>query len=266
MADDIMKCCCPPPGPGPDKKDPFPAMSAHFAHTLDDMREQYLQAQYIDIDGETGVLDSDSLQKLLQSRTNMLVYQNRVFRFSSQEAYLYNYINVYKLESDTSYKVQLISINTLTGAWVVTDIGGDSKAEIDVLKEDITNIKNDITNIIENVTTETEERKAADEQIIQDTTTSFNAVKDELEVIDEDIQNEISARESADEALRAGVDSNKESIESNTRDIETLEAGFEAVDEALEQMDESITGINTKIDNIGESLNMDGGEVEEAVV
>lgn len=259
MADDIMKCCCPPPGPGPDKKDPFPAMSAHFAHTLDDMREQYLQAQYIDIDGETGVLDSDSLQKLLQSRTNMLVYQNRVFRFSSQEEYLYNYINVYKLESDTSYKVQLISINTLTGAWVVTDIGGDSKAEIDVLKEDITNIKNDITNIIENVTTETEERKAADEQIIQDTTTSFNAVKDELEVIDEDIQNEISARESADEALRAGV-------EKNAEDIKSLESEFETVDEALEQMNESITGINTKIDNIGESLNMDGGEVEEAVV
>lgn len=172
----------------------------------------------------------------------------------------------------------------------VTNQVTDVKTDVTIIKNEVAGITENITDLTTAVEAEASDRKAADEQIIQDTTDSFNAVKDELEVMDGEIQDEMSARENADKALRADVDSNKENIESNARDIETLEqgfetvdeslntlkegidknsadiksleSGFETVDEALEQIDENITIVNSRIDNIGEELTMNGGEIE----
>lgn len=235
MADNNIKCCCPPSKP--DKKDPFPAMSAHFAHTLDDMREQYLQAQYIDIDNETGTLDSDTLQKLLLSRTNMLVYQNRVFRFSSQEDYLYKYLNIYKLDDAESYKVQLIIVSTLTGAWEVIDLNSDSKTEIDVLKEGIVNL----TTTIE---TEISDREAEDQKLQE----NIDSNKRDIETLEQGF-------ETVDESLNTL----KESVDKNAEDIKSMSA---EIGEILKEIDDEIVSISEKVDNIGEFINMDGGEVE----
>ena len=264
--------CCPPK---PDKKEPFPAMSAHFAHTLADMKDKYLEAQYITIDSEVGTLDPEILKKLLFSRSNMVVYQNRIFRFANQEGYLCKYINLYNLDTDNFYKAQQVNIDSLTGSWQVVDLESDSKSEIITVEEQVVNIQNEINDITENITnltteidTEINARKVADEQIIQDTTTSFNAVKDELEVMDDEVQNVITNVTEITAKLEAEIETREEVDAKTQTDIEALEAGFETVDEALEKMEDSVTNVTAKldniiekVDNIGQSLTMDGGEI-----
>lgn len=50
----MATCDCKPPiPPRPPRRHPFPAMSAHFSHTLDDLVEHYVQAQYFEIKGDT---------------------------------------------------------------------------------------------------------------------------------------------------------------------------------------------------------------------
>ena len=90
----MATCDCKPPiPPRPPRRHPFPAMSAHFSHTLDDLVEHYVQAQYFEIKGETGVLAEKDLKTLLESRSNLLVYQGKVFRFSKSEGDLHKYVN-----------------------------------------------------------------------------------------------------------------------------------------------------------------------------
>lgn len=282
---DELNCCCPPPKPPRPAPGHFPAMSAHFAHTLDDMSEQYLKAQYITVDESSGILNCKTLSTLLESRSNMVVYQNRIFRYSGKEDTIYNYLNLYIPEGETSYKGQQFRLNGSTGQYEIIDIdtGSGSSQKIEVLETEITDIQNNITQLTQNVTEitnqvtevtqkieqETADRKEAIERVIQDTTDSFNAIKEELEGIDEAIQSEISARETADADLKKGIESNsrdietleqgfetvdeslntlKEDIDKNAEDIKSLEAGFETVDETLEQMDTSISEFKTEIE------------------
>jgi hypothetical protein len=77
----------------PSKK-PFPAMSAHFAHTLDDMKEKYLEAKYFDLETEEGVFEESILNDLISSRSNLITYENNIFRLIKTEDNNYIYINV----------------------------------------------------------------------------------------------------------------------------------------------------------------------------
>lgn len=154
------KCNC---NPKPPKK-PFPAMSAHFAHTLEDMNEKYLQAQYIEIDAEQGTLDSEKLKTLISSRSNMLVYQDRIFRFGSKEDDIYKYINVYTEGDDKTYKSQEVILNGLTGVWKIIDLECDSSGDIGTLKEEVKNLEINVTNLsgkVDNIETSVEDLSAS---------------------------------------------------------------------------------------------------------
>ena len=48
----------------PCKRPPFPAMSAHFAHTLEDMEEKYVKIQFIELENSEGYLNQESLDLL----------------------------------------------------------------------------------------------------------------------------------------------------------------------------------------------------------
>ena len=68
--------------------------------------------------------------------------------------------------------------------------------------------------------------------------------------------------------LEAEIETREEVDAKTQTDIEALEAGFETVDEALEKMEDSVTNVTAKldniiekVDNIGQSLTMDGGEI-----
>lgn len=123
------------------KKPPFPAMSAHFAYTLDDMAEQYIQAQYIELGASTGILEPEDLKKLVESRSNLVVYQDRVFRFSRKEGQFIKYISLYVDGLETDFHGQQALIQEESGKWVITDLVSEDKEEIDNLKEEVKDMK-----------------------------------------------------------------------------------------------------------------------------
>ena len=71
----------------------FPAMSAHFAHTLDDMAEKYLKIQFIEVTDLTGVLSAEDIALLKASRANVIVYNNVTYEYSKAEGNIYYYIS-----------------------------------------------------------------------------------------------------------------------------------------------------------------------------
>lgn len=129
----------------PPKKPPFPAMSAHFAHTLDDMAEQYIQAQYIELDAATGILKPEDLKKLIESRSNLIVYQNKVFRFSNRNEHFLKYISLYVEGMEKAYKGQQAVIETQSGEWVITDLESDEKEVIDHIQEEVDELGEQVT-------------------------------------------------------------------------------------------------------------------------
>ena len=74
-------------------KKEFPAMSAHFAHTLDDMAEKYLKIQFIEITDLIGVLSAEDIMLLKASRANVIVYNNVTYEYSKAEGNIYYYIS-----------------------------------------------------------------------------------------------------------------------------------------------------------------------------
>lgn len=251
--------CCPPPPP----QTPFPAMSAHFAHTLDDMSEQYLQAQYIELSDTTGTLGADDLKKLVDSRTNMLVYNERVFRFADKKDSIYTYLTFYLGEDGKTYNAQKTLLNTLTGEWEISDVdtGSESAQKIEVLEEEVTNIQNNLTEVqvkLESAQTNITQLNENVTEITNKLTTEITA----REEADAKMQADIETLEAGFEAVDEALNTLKEGVEKNAEDIKSLEAGFETVDEALEQIDLNITNINNKIENIADDLIMNGGEIE----
>ena len=133
------------------KKPPFPVMSAHFAHTLNDMAEQYIQAQYIELGDITGILEPEDLKKLVESRSNLLVYQDRVFRFSRKEGQFIKYISLYVNGLESDFHAQQALIEESSGEWVITDLVSEDKENIDELREDLGTRINDLQNQIDSL-------------------------------------------------------------------------------------------------------------------
>lgn len=252
------KNCCPPP-----KQPPFPAMSAHFAHTLDDMSEQYLQAQYIELADTTGTLNADDLKKLTDSRTNMLVYNERVFRFADKKDNIYTYLTFYLDEDGTTYKAQKTLINIITGEWEISDIdtGSGSEQKIEILENKVTDIQNNLTEVQNKLETAQTNITQLTENVTEITNKLETEITERKET-DEKLSQQISDMESWFEGIDESLNTLKEDVDKNSEDIKSLESGFETVDEALEQIDVSITNINSKMENIGDDLIMNGGEIE----
>ena len=128
----MATCDCKPPiPPRPPRRHPFPAMSAHFSHTLDDLVEHYVQAQYFEIKGETGVLAEKDLKTLLESRSNLLVYQGKVFRFSKSEGDLHKYVNASTTDDSDLYTLQQITVNGKDGSWKISDLLSGEVLKVD---------------------------------------------------------------------------------------------------------------------------------------
>ena len=147
----MATCDCKPPiPPRPPRRHPFPAMSAHFSHTLDDLVEHYVQAQYIEIKGETGVLAEKDLKTLLESRSNLLVYQGKVFRFSKSEGDLHKYVNASTTHDSDLYTFQQITVNGKDGSWKISDL---LSGEVEAMKTEFstfqTKVNEDIAHINE---------------------------------------------------------------------------------------------------------------------
>lgn len=210
----------------------FPAMSAHFAHTLDDMNEKYLQAQFINIDTRTGVFNCHALNKLLSSRSNMIVYKGRIFRFMARRDDLYKYLNFYSKDNEKVFRGEQVTVNSSTGYWQVEPLDTSDKETIESLTQNITVIENNITEINNNISSLDDKLDKA----IDDVEESFSQVSDQIDVLTENI------------------DKNKE-------DISSLNSDLADVNKELDEINTSISDINARVDDLGDELNMDGGEV-----
>ena len=93
----------------------FPAMSAHFAHTLDDMAEKYLKIQFIEITDLTGVLSAEDIMLLKASRANVIVYNNVTYEYSKAEGNIYYYIST--TSDDGKIAMDEIILNVDTGEY-----------------------------------------------------------------------------------------------------------------------------------------------------
>lgn len=133
--------------PKPPKKKPFPVMSAHFAHTLEDMKEKYIEAEYIEIETTTGIFDTETLQKLKDSRSNLLVYQGKVFRFSKTEGTFLKYINLSVNGFQEFFVGQQIVVDGESGQWVLTDLKSEEEQEIEDLQQDVTDLQTQVNSL-----------------------------------------------------------------------------------------------------------------------
>lgn len=93
----------------------FPAMSAHFAHTLDDLAEKYLKIQFIQIDELQGTLSPEDLMLLKASRANVLVYDGLTYEYSNFKEPLYYYISTSSV--DGKIAMDEIIVNGDTGEY-----------------------------------------------------------------------------------------------------------------------------------------------------
>ena len=96
-------------------KKEFPAMSAHFAHTLDDMGEKYLKIQFIDITDLTGKLSPEDIMLLKASRANVIIYNGVRYEYSKAEDNLYYYIAT--TSEDGKIAMDEIILNVDTGEY-----------------------------------------------------------------------------------------------------------------------------------------------------
>lgn len=93
----------------------FPAMSAHFAHTLDCMKEKYLKVNFIELDELSGKMTVEDIMTLKSSRANIIICNDVAYEYSKNEGVLYYYV------STTSDKGKIaideIIVNVETGEY-----------------------------------------------------------------------------------------------------------------------------------------------------
>jgi chromosome segregation ATPase len=111
---------------------------------------------------------------------------------------------------------------------VSVSLDSDNK-RLDFLFDDDSHIYADLSSLYSLVETEVNERKEAIEKVIQDTTDSFNAVEDELEVMDSDIQ------------------TNKENI---NKVVDQVNEYIEETDEHLENLDNYTSSLQSSLDTL----------------
>ena len=64
------------------KKPPFPAMSGHFAYTLDDLKGNYLELKTIEIEEPKGTLSTELFNELIKSDANVIKYKNIIYKLT----------------------------------------------------------------------------------------------------------------------------------------------------------------------------------------
>lgn len=111
-----IDCCpCPPSPPYPPippKKKPL-KMTANLAHTLDDLRDKYIEVHYIYVYGETGKLTENELEQVRETKANYLVLDdNEIFELNYTDGAKNVYNNTV---SDNQVGLKEIVVDTNTG-------------------------------------------------------------------------------------------------------------------------------------------------------
>lgn len=136
-------CKCKPP-----KKPPFPAMSAHFAHTLDDMEEKYVKLQFIELDRPSGVIGKDKLDLLLKSRENKLIYNNCIYNLTTISGNTYNYISTRVKDDEENYiEFNNLTLDKITGEYSIKAIKSKDGEIIQNLSLEVAEVKKDLEKI-----------------------------------------------------------------------------------------------------------------------
>lgn len=128
------------------KKSPFPAMSAHFAHTLDDMEEKYVRLQFIELSAPSGIIEKDKLELLLKSRENKIVYNNCIYNLITINENIYSYISNEVKNDDGDYiEFNNLTLDKNTGAYTIKVIRSKDGQIIQDLNDELINMKTEIT-------------------------------------------------------------------------------------------------------------------------
>lgn len=129
----------------PMKKPPFPAMSAHFAHTLDDMEEKYVKLQFIEISEPSGVIEKDKLDLLLKSRENKIVFNSCIYNLTTITESLYNYISTRVIDDENNYlEFNNLSLNKYTGEYSIKVIKSRDGEIIQNLSIEVDEVKKNL--------------------------------------------------------------------------------------------------------------------------
>lgn len=93
----------------------FPAMSAHFAHTLEDMEEKFLKVRFVEIKYLVGTLSPEDLMLLKTSKANGIIHNNVKYEYSKSENGSLYYIST--TSDDGKIAMDELIINEETGEY-----------------------------------------------------------------------------------------------------------------------------------------------------
>lgn len=123
------------------KKVPTEAVSGHFAFTLKDLEEHYIKAEYFTLETPEGILEPKVLTEVLSSRSNLLVYDDRVFHISNIEGNIHKYINIFSEGDSDEYEVQQVVLNALTGYYIIKEYECPQDGRIDDLYDQLESLR-----------------------------------------------------------------------------------------------------------------------------
>ena len=133
-------CNCKPP-----KKPPFPAISAHFAHTLDDMEEKYVKLQFIDISKATGIIEKDKLDLLLKSREKKIVFNSDIYTLTTIDGNIYTYIHSKSSENEDYISFNSLQLNKETGEYSIRSLKTKDDEVIQNLSYEVAQVQETIS-------------------------------------------------------------------------------------------------------------------------
>ena len=134
------------------KKPPFPTMSAHFAHTLDDMEEKYVKLHFIDISESSGTLDKEKLDNLILSRENKIVFENCIYTLTTIDEDLYTYIST-RVQEEGYLEFNKLVLNKITGDYSISVIKSKDGQIIENLAYDVSKMKENLDQMTATINT-----------------------------------------------------------------------------------------------------------------
>ena len=151
---------CPPIENTKIKKKP---MSASFAYALEQMREKYIEIQFIEIEDEEGTLPEHELKRLIASRANCIIHDEKIYKLTTVEKPIYHYINITTTKVDPIIAITteyLVNVNTGRYSYREIITGGPEdierlQREIDATNIRVDNVQNNINIIYDNAITAT---------------------------------------------------------------------------------------------------------------
>lgn len=261
---------CPPETP---RRPVLPPMSLHFAYTLEDMVEKYLQAEYIELDAKEGTFSQEVFEKLTKSRSNLLVYESAVYRYSRTDDNTLTYLGFYISDEGVSYKGDGIIVDVNTRQWRLISLkseDGEALAELTAafiqFKADCSKNFEDLDTKIDAETSRATARENELESQIKQSGKVDDVLVDNVSVLGEDkiarvdltpyakesdLSSEISRAKEADKTLQANIDANEESIASETTRATAKETELEnAIKEAGKVDDVKVNDVSVVTDKV----------------